>query len=80
MTEYVAVTTPQRAWLLNRPIQQIRESAVATRPVRNLFAAENQDILTASFIGPPDPYEPNIILPSLESELGTDDNAKDSRF
>jgi Dolichyl-phosphate-mannose-protein mannosyltransferase len=62
VTAYVAFTTPQRTWLLNRPIQQIRESAEVTRPVRNPFAKENQDILTASFIGPPDPYDPNIIL------------------
>ena len=48
--------------MLNRPIQQIRESAEATRPVHNPFAKENQDILTASFIGRPDPYDPNIIL------------------
>jgi hypothetical protein len=66
---YVAYTTPQRAWLLNRPIQQIRESAEATRPVLDPFAKENQDILTASFIGPPDPYDANIILFRSVSEL-----------
>jgi hypothetical protein len=59
---YVAYTTPQRAWLLNRPIQQIRESAEATRPTLDPFAKENQNVLTASFIGPPDPYDANIIL------------------
>ena len=62
VTGYVAFTTPQRTWLLTRPIQQIRESAEATRPVLDPFAKENQDILTASFIGPPDPYDANIIL------------------
>jgi hypothetical protein len=59
---YFMFTTPQRTWLLNRPIQQIRESAEATRPVLNPFAKENEHILTASFIGPPDPYDANIIL------------------
>jgi len=59
---YITFTTPQRTWLLNRPLQQIRESAEATRPVLDPFAKENQDILTASFIGPPDPYDANIIL------------------
>jgi hypothetical protein len=59
---YMAFTTPQRNWLLNRPLQQIRESAEATRPVLDPFAKENQDILTASFIGPPDPYDANIII------------------
>jgi hypothetical protein len=59
---YLAFTTPQRRWLLNRPIQQIRESAEATRPVLDPFAAENDYILTASFIGPPDPYDANIII------------------
>ena len=58
---YAAFTTPQRNWLLNRPLQQIRESAEATRPVLDPFAPENLDILTASFIGPPDPYDANII-------------------
>jgi hypothetical protein len=59
---YIAYTTPQRNWLLNRPIQQIRESAEVTRPVLDPFAPENLNILTASFIGPPDPYDANIIL------------------
>jgi hypothetical protein len=58
---YAAFTTPQRTWLLNRPLQQIRESAEVTRPVLDPFAPENRDILTASFIGPPDPYDANII-------------------
>ena len=58
----MAFTTPQRNWLLNRPLQQIRESAEATRAVLDPFAKENRDILTASFIGPPDPYDANIIL------------------
>jgi hypothetical protein len=59
---YIAFTTPQRNWLLNRPIQQIRESAEVTRPVLDPFAPENLNILTASFIGPPDPYDANILL------------------
>ena len=33
-----------------------------TRPVLDPFAKENKDILTASFIGPPDPYDGNIII------------------
>ena len=66
---YVALTTPQRAWLLNRPIQQIRESAEATRPTLDPFAKENQNVLTASFIGPPDPYDANIILFRSAREL-----------
>jgi hypothetical protein len=59
---YVTFTTPQRSWLLNRPLQQIRESAEVTRPDLDPFAPENRDILTASFIGQPDPYDANIIL------------------
>jgi Dolichyl-phosphate-mannose-protein mannosyltransferase len=59
---YVAFTTPQRTWLLHRPLQQIRESAQVTRPVLDPFAQENRHILTASFIGPPDPYDGNIII------------------
>ena len=59
---YVTFTTPQRTWLLHRPLQQIRESAQVTRPVLDPFAKENKDILTASFIGPPDPYDGNIII------------------
>ena len=59
---YVIFTTPQRTWLLSRPLQQIRESAQITRPVLDPFAEENENILTASFIGPPDPYDANIII------------------
>ena len=59
---YITLTTPQRRWLLHRPLQQIRESAEITRPVLDPFAKTNQDILTASFIGPPDPYDANLIL------------------
>ena len=66
---YVAFTTPQRTWLLSRPIQQIRESAEATRPTLDPFAKKNQNVLTASFIGPPDPYDANIILFRSAREL-----------
>ena len=59
---YITLTTPQRRWLLHRPLQQIRESAQLTRPVLDPLAKANQDILTASFIGPPDPYDANIII------------------
>jgi hypothetical protein len=59
---YITLTTPQRRWLLHRPLQQIRESAQMTRPVLDPFAKANQDILTASFIGPPDPYDANVII------------------
>ena len=50
---YVIYTTPQRTWLLARPLQQIRESAQITRPVLDSFAEENENILTASFIDHP---------------------------
>jgi Dolichyl-phosphate-mannose-protein mannosyltransferase len=59
---YIALTTPQRRWLLHRSLQQIRESAQMTRPLLDPFAKANRDILTASFIGPPDPYDANIII------------------
>jgi hypothetical protein len=59
---YITLTTPQRRWLLHRSLQQIRESAQITRPVLDPFAKANQDVLTASFIGPPDPYDANIIV------------------
>jgi Dolichyl-phosphate-mannose-protein mannosyltransferase len=59
---YITLTTPQRRWLLHRPLQQIRESAQITRPVLDPFAKANQSVLTASFIGPPDPYDANIII------------------
>jgi hypothetical protein len=66
---YIALTTPQRRWLLHRPLQQIRESAQITRPVLDPFAKANQNILTASFIGPPDPYDANIIVFRSVAEL-----------
>jgi hypothetical protein len=60
---YAAFTTPQRDWLTSRPLQQIRESAEVTRPTLDPYAKENRAILTASFIGPPDPYDANILRP-----------------
>ena len=39
---YITLTTPQRRWLLHRPLQQIRESAEITRPVpRSLLQDES---------------------------------------
>ncbi len=67
---YVAYTTPQRTWLLTRPLQQIRESAERTRPTLDPFAPENEAILTASFIGPPDPYDARIKRFGSLFELG----------
>ncbi|MEI6340010.1 MAG: glycosyltransferase family 39 protein, partial [Verrucomicrobiota bacterium] len=58
---YVCLTAPQRTWLLTRPLQQIRESVEITRPTLDPLARENIKILTASFIGPPDPYDPAVI-------------------
>jgi hypothetical protein len=58
---YLSFTAPQRTWLLHRSLEQIRESAEVTRPVLDPLAKENKNILTASFIGPPDPYDANII-------------------
>lgn len=66
---YAAYTTPQRTWLLTRPLQQIRESALVTRSDLNPFTKDNEKILTASFIGPPDPYDARIIRFSSIREL-----------
>ncbi len=66
---YAAYTTPQRTWLLTRPLQQIRESAEITRPNLDPFAPENSRTMTASFIGPPDPYDAHIIRFSTLVEL-----------
>lgn len=66
---YAAYTEPQRTWLLTRPLQQIRESALVTRPDLNPSAPGNAQVLTASFIGPPQPYDGRIIRFSSIGEL-----------
>jgi hypothetical protein len=58
---YAAFTTPQRTWLISRSLEQIRESVAITRPSLDPYSKQNQAILTASFIGPPDPYDPHIV-------------------
>jgi hypothetical protein len=66
---YAAYTEPQRTWLLTRPLQQIRESALVTRSDLSPSAKSNDKVLTASFIGPPDPYDARIIRFSSIREL-----------
>ncbi len=58
---FAAFTQPQRVWLVSHPLQQIRESALATRASLNPADPANRTIVTASFIGPPDPYDAQVL-------------------
>ncbi len=66
---FFAWTTPQRTWLLTRSLQPIRESVEVTRPSLNPFAKENQAVLTAGFVGSPDPYDARIVMVRSVDEL-----------
>lgn len=60
LSGYFIFTNRQRTWLLTRPLEQIRESVLLTRPSLDPLDPANRNILTACPIGPPDPYDPAI--------------------
>jgi hypothetical protein len=67
---YTAWTAPQRDFLLRHSLQPNRESVLATRPTLDPLDPRQKGILTATFYGPPDPYDPNIIKFRSARELG----------
>ena len=55
---------------MTRSIQPNRESVLLTRPTLDPKDPKQKDILTATFYGPPEPYDPNIISFRNAAELG----------
>ena len=67
---YGAWSAPQRHFLMTRSIQPNRESVLLTRPTLDPNDPRQENILTATFYGPPGPYDPNIISFRNAAELG----------
>ena len=67
---YAAWSAPQRHFLMTRSIQPNRESVLLTRPTLDPKDPQQRNILTATFYGPPEPYDPNIIIFRNAIELG----------
>ena len=67
---YGAWSAPQRNFLMTRSLQPNRESVLLTRPSLDPDDPRQKDILTATFYGPPEPYDPNIIAFRNAVELG----------
>ncbi len=57
---YGAWTAPARTNLRDSSLQKNRESVLLTRPTLNPNDPRQRDILTATFFGPPVPYDPWI--------------------
>ncbi len=53
-------TSPKREVLRTKSMQPNRESVLASRPVLDPHDPVQKTILTATFFGRPDPYDPNI--------------------
>lgn len=68
--DYVWWTTPQRDFLMTHSIQPNQESVLLTRPTLNPHDPRQKDIITTTFYGAPEPYDPNIIMVRNASELG----------
>jgi len=64
---YAVLTQPTRAWLMAHPLQQIKESVLASRG--SLNPAESLEILTASFCIPPYLYDPLMVRLDSVREL-----------
>lgn len=55
---------------MTHSIQPNRESVLLTRPSLDPKDPRQKDILTATFYGPPEPYDPNIVVFRNAIEMG----------
>ncbi len=53
-------TSPKRSILRSKAMQQNRDSVLLTRPTLNPHDPRQNEIITATFFGLPDPYDPNM--------------------
>lgn len=67
---YTAWTAPQRGALMSRSLQPNRESVLVTRPSLDPNDPRQKAIITATFYGAPEPYDPNIVMFRNATELG----------
>lgn len=63
------VTAPQRDFLRAKPVQQLRESVLFTRPTLDPFDPRNAGILTVTSSAPPGVYDPAAYLVEKVEEL-----------
>jgi len=67
---FTAWTAPQRKQLRDHSLQPNRESVLLTRPTLDPNDPRQAQVITATFYGPPDPYDPRIIQFHNAKELG----------
>ena len=67
---YAAWTAPQRAFLRRQAIQPNRESVALCRPNLDPDDPRQRNIITATFYGPPEPYDPHIVIFRSAQQLG----------
>ncbi|MEX1119332.1 MAG: glycosyltransferase family 39 protein [Terrimicrobiaceae bacterium] len=60
LVSFAVWTEPKRAVLRSAGMQPNRESVLLTRPSLNPHDPRQKEILTATFFGRPDPYDPHI--------------------
>jgi hypothetical protein len=66
---FAAATQPFRQWIVTKPLQQIRESVLASRPTLAPDDPRQNDILTASFCIPPYLYDARMVRVDSADEL-----------
>lgn len=69
VTTFIAVTQPQRHWLVTHSLQPMREAVLLTRPSLDPYDPRQQAITTLSVTGVPWSYDPNIFVVSSVEEL-----------
>lgn len=70
VSSYAAWSSPQRNFLVTHSLQPNRESVLLTRAGLDPTDPRQKEVLTATFYGPPEPYDPNIIVFRNAVELG----------
>lgn len=66
---FFLATQPARHGIVSRPLQQIRESVLACRPVLDARDPRQKEILTASFCIPPYLYDAHMVRADSADEL-----------
>lgn len=66
---YLTLTSKARTWLLEKPLQPMRESVLLTRPSTLPNYPGHSDVITASFNTPPYLYDPHVTVIRTPEEL-----------
>jgi len=59
---YAVLSHPVRSWHLEHPLQQIRESVLATRPSLDPLDPQHEKVITAGFIASPHVYDARVVM------------------